>query len=176
MSTPSATAAASGSRCTIHSKGATTAGALETAGAIATALPWLAPHRDAPFWVVAGDIYAPGFTYDPAAVARFAAGTASAHLWLVPNPPFHPRGDFGLTPDGHAVAEAPGADGRTWTYASLALCRAGMVDGIAPGTRAALGPLLFAAARQRRVTAEVYSGTWANVGTPEQLQALNQAL
>ena len=151
-------------------------GALETAGGIATALPWLAPRRDDPFWVVAGDIYAPEFTYDPAAVARCAASGADAHLWLVPNPPFHPRGDFGLEPDGHAVAEGPGADGRTWTYASLALCRASMVDGIAPGTRAALGPLLFAAARQRRVTAEVYSGAWANVGTPEQLQTLNQAL
>jgi len=27
--------------------------------------------------------------------------------------------------------------------------------------------------RQRRIGAEVYSGTWENVGTPDQLAALN---
>ena len=151
-------------------------GALETAGGIATALPWLAPRRDDPFWVVAGDIYAPDFAYDPAAAARFAAGDAQAHLWLVPNPPFHPRGDFGLAADGHGLADGPGPDGRTWTYSSIALCRASVVDGIVPGTRSALGPLLYDGMRQRRITAEVYSGAWANVGTPEQLQMLNQAL
>ncbi len=46
-------------------------GALETAGGIATALHWLAdadPTRS--FWVVSGDIHAPGFGFDGAAVQR----------------------------------------------------------------------------------------------------------
>jgi N-acetyl-alpha-D-muramate 1-phosphate uridylyltransferase len=151
-------------------------GALETAGGIATALPWLVDHADDPFWVVSGDIHAPAFGFEAASVERFARGTAHAHLWLVPNPPFHPRGDFGLGADGFGLADGPGPDGRTWTYANLALGRAALVEGIAPGTKAALAPLLFDGMRRRRITAEIYAGPWENVGTPAQLAALNTAL
>ena len=151
-------------------------GALETAGGIATALPALIDHADDPFWIVSGDIHAPAFDFDTAAVQRFAAGDAQAHLWLVPNPPFHARGDFGLSVDGLGLADGPGPDGTMWTYANLALGRAALVAGIMPGTRAALGPLLYEGMRQRRISAEVYHGAWENVGTPEQLAALNRRL
>jgi MurNAc alpha-1-phosphate uridylyltransferase len=151
-------------------------GALETAGGIATALPLLVDRADDAFWVVSGDIYAPAFRFDAAAVQRFSSSDAQAHLWLVANPPFHARGDFGLDAQGFGLADGPGPDGRTWTYANLALCRAALVAGVAPGTKAALGPLLFEGMRRRCITAEVYCGTWENVGTPEQLQALNRAL
>jgi len=148
-------------------------GALETAGGIATALPLLAEHDDDVFWVVSGDIFAPGFVFDAEAAQRFARSAAQAHVWLVPNPPFHPNGDFGLAADGHGLADSPGPDGRRWTYANLALVRASLCAGIAPGTRAALGPLLFERMRERRVTAEIYRGEWENVGTAAQLAALN---
>ena len=151
-------------------------GALETAGGIATALPWLADHADDPFWVVSGDVYAPAFGFDAEAARRFADGDAQAHLWLVPNPPFHPKGDFGLGADGHGLADGAGPDGLTWTYANLALARPALVAGVAPGTRAALGPLLFEGMRRGRITAEVYRGAWENVGTPAQLEALNRGL
>jgi MurNAc alpha-1-phosphate uridylyltransferase len=150
-------------------------GALETAGGIAKALPLLADREDDAFWLVSGDIYAPGFTFDAAAAQRFQAGDASAHLWLVPNPPFHPRGDFGLGADGYGL-DAPGPDGLRWTYANLALCRARLCAHIAPGTRVALAPLLFDGMRRHEITAEVYRGEWENVGTPQQLAALNAAL
>ena len=156
-------------------------GALETAGGIATALPLLRGAPQAPdgdcFWVVSGDIYVPDFRFDAAVAQRFAASDRLAHLWLVPNPPYHPQGDFGLTANGLALADSasPGAgpDIRRWTYANIALCRAALFDGIAPGTRAALGPLLFTAMRAQRVSAEVYRGPWENVGTPAQWEALN---
>ena len=148
-------------------------GALETAGGIAKALPLLVEHRDEAFWLVSGDIYAPQFRFDPDAARRFAASAMQAHLWLVPNPPYHPNGDFGLDAAGHGLADGTGPDGRTWTYANLALCRASLCDGIVPGTRAALGPLLFEGMRAHRISAEVYRGEWANVGTPEQLRALS---
>lgn len=151
-------------------------GALETAGGIATALPLLIEQADDPFWVVSGDIFAPAFAFDPAAAERFAQSDAQAHLWLVPNPPFHPTGDFGLAADGHGLADSPGPDGRTWTYANFALMRAPLVAGVAPGTKLALAPLLFDGMRARRITAEVYDGPWENVGTPAQLEALNRAL
>ncbi len=152
-------------------------GALETAGGIATALPLLRGAPEATdgdcFWVVSGDIYVPGFRFDAAVAQRFVASNQLAHLWLVPNPPYHPAGDFGLAADGSGLADAAGPDGLRWTYANIALCRAALFDGIAPGTRAALGPLLFTAMRAQRVSAEVYRGPWENVGTPAQWEALN---
>ena len=151
-------------------------GALETAGGIAQALPLLIDHADDAFWLVSGDIFAPDFGFDPAAARRFAQGDAQAHLWLVPNPPFHPKGDFGLDAQGLGLADGPGPDGRTWTYANLALCRAALVAGVAPGTKRALAPLLFDGMRRQRISAEVYTGAWENVGTPAQLEALNRAL
>jgi MurNAc alpha-1-phosphate uridylyltransferase len=150
-------------------------GALETAGGIAKALPLLVAHADDAFWLVSGDIYAPQFRFDTASAERFVQSTAQAHLWLVTNPSFHAKGDFGLDDQGYGLADAAGPDGRRWTYSNLALCRASLCAHIVPGTRVALGPLLFEAMRRRAITAEVWHGRWENVGTPAQLAALNAA-
>ncbi|MGZ8259946.1 MAG: nucleotidyltransferase family protein [Caldimonas sp.] len=144
-------------------------GALETAGGVAKVLPLLG---DA-FWIVSADVWAPDFGFDAGAAARFVASGRLAHVWLVPNPSFHPEGDFGLDDSGLGLADGSGADGRRWTYANLALARAEMFAGIAPGTHAPLAPLLYAGMRERRIGAEIYRGRWENVGTPEQLAALN---
>ena len=48
-----------------------------------------------------------------------------------------------------------------------------MFDGIAPGSHARLGDLLRSYADQGRVGGEIYPGEWTNVGTPQQLDALN---
>jgi MurNAc alpha-1-phosphate uridylyltransferase len=151
--------------------------ALETAGGLAKALPWLRDGEDdnAPFWLVSGDIFCPGFDFAQAHVRRFEAGSGDAHLWLVENPPYHPDGDFGLGTDGLCLADGPGPDGRRWTYANLALCRPRLVHGVQAGTRAALGPILFEAMRHGLISGELYDGTWENVGTPAQLEALNRA-
>src|SRR5512137_2843700 len=53
-------------------------GALETAGGIAKALAWLGD----PFWVVAGDVFVPGFEFAAAAAERFARRGDLAQLWL----------------------------------------------------------------------------------------------
>jgi MurNAc alpha-1-phosphate uridylyltransferase len=175
-------------------------GALETAGGIAKALPWLvgedragatgdlaaaaleptegpldATRRDDCFWIVSADIFAPGFTFDAAKFASFAASGQDAHLWLVPNPDFHPSGDFGIDGDGLALAHRAGPDGRQYTYANFALCRGSLCADIPVGTRAAFGPLLFAAAAEGRIGAQVFSGEWHNVGTPAQLAAADEA-
>ena len=151
-------------------------GALETAGGIAKALPLLVNHPDDCFWLISGDIFAPDFVIAPTAAQRFAQSTQLAHLWLVPNPAFHTRGDFGLDAEGFGLADTPGPDGQRWTYANLALCRATLCSHIVPGTKLALGPLLFEGMRERRISAEVYRGAWENVGSPAQLQALNREL
>ena len=147
-------------------------GALETAGGIAKALPLLG---DA-FWIVSADVCAPDFRFSADAAARFVASGRLAQLWLVPNPSFHAGGDFGLDADGLGLADGTGPDGQRWTYANIALARAEMFTAIAPGTHAPLAPLLYAGMRVRRIGAEVYRGRWENVGTPEQLAALNATL
>lgn len=151
-------------------------GALETAGGIAKALPLLVDHPDDCFWLISGDIFAPGFRIDATVADTFENGSHLAHLWLVPNPSFHPQGDFGLDADGLGLADTPGPDGRRWTYANLAVCRATLCAHIVPGTKLPLGPLLYEGMRARRISAEIYRGAWENVGTAAQLQALNREL
>jgi MurNAc alpha-1-phosphate uridylyltransferase len=141
-------------------------GALETAGGIAKALPLLGD----PFWVVSGDVFLPGFDFDPAAVQRFQGGHAG-HLWLVPNAPHHPQGDFGID-DRHRPpwpmrpSASPGP--------ASACSRRRMFDGIVPGTRLPLRPLLDRAIAQQRLGAERWPGWWTDVGTAERLAALNR--
>ncbi len=162
-------------------EGARYGGALETAGGIATVLPWLSEGGRGAFWVVSGDIWAPDFVFDAALAQRFAASNLDALLWLVPNPPYHPKGDFGY---GDARADlAPGAalgvsgsaaaDGSPrQTYANLALMKPALLHGVPAGQRAALGPLLHQAMARGRVAVLPYGGRWANVGTPADLAAL----
>jgi len=146
-------------------------GALETAGGIAKALPLLAPRGDECFWVVSGDVFLPGFAFDPALARRFADGEMWAHLWLVPNAPHHPQGDFGIDAQGCAVADAP----VRLTWASVGLFRAAMFRDVAVGTKLPLRPLLDDAISRRRLSAQAWSGAWTDVGSVERLQALNAA-
>ncbi|QHJ01524.1 NTP transferase domain-containing protein [Xylophilus rhododendri] len=153
--------------------------ALETAGGIARALPRLGEV----FWLAAGDVFAPDFVFDPAAVARFTAGDALAHLWLVPNPPQHPRGDFHLAEDGRASSPPADDPAPRLTYSTIGLFRAALFAppwcdipaGNPNGVAAPLAPLLRAAMAQGRITAERYDGRWADVGTPERLDQLNRS-
>ena len=154
-------------------------GALETAGGIARALPLLQAGGHDAFWLVAGDVYAPDFVFDPAAVQRFAASGALAHLWLVPNPAHNPRGDFGISPEGLALNQS---DGERYTYSTIGLYRAALFaepfcaipQGNPGGIKAPLAPLLRRAMDEGRVGASLYTGRWTDVGTPERLAELNR--
>jgi MurNAc alpha-1-phosphate uridylyltransferase len=147
-------------------------GALETAGGIAKALPWLAPNGSECFWVVSGDIFAPRFVFNSAAARSFENSTDLAHLWLVANPDFHRAGDFHLDAQGR-LRRKPTDRPHAWTYANVALMRPRMVELIDSGQRAPLAPLLFEAADRGQLSGEVYDGPWENVGTPDQLLAIN---
>ena len=133
--------------------------ALEPAGGIFRALPLLG---EAPFVVVNGDIFT-----DYAFELLHLPEERDSHIVLVPNPQQHPRGDFGLE-RGSAVAAAP----TQYTFGCIAVYRpeffAGCTDGAFP-----LKPLLLRSMAAGRCSAELYSGPWEDVGTPERLKALN---
>jgi N-acetyl-alpha-D-muramate 1-phosphate uridylyltransferase len=133
--------------------------ALETAGGIFRALPLLGKGA---FLVMNGDV----FTDYPVSHASLAANR-DAHLVLVPNPPQHAQGDFGLE-HGLALPSAP----IQYTFSGIAVYRpeffANCVDGAFP-----LKPLLLRSMEARRCSAEIYAGIWEDVGTPERLAALN---
>ena len=156
--------------------------ALETAGGIARALPQLAPV----FWSVAGDVYAPDFRFTQSALDRFAASGKLAHVWLVPNPEHHPKGDFGLErPDaqGIGLCTDPPADSTEprYTFSTFALYHCSLFTlpwcdipaGNPLGIKAPLAPLLRKAMGHAKVSAEIYTGRWTDVGTPERLAQLN---
>lgn len=154
--------------------------ALETAGGIARALPLLGEA----FWLLASDVFVPGFAFSPEAVSCFLAGEKLAHLWLVPNPPHNPQGDFGLDADGLALnlpLNPPvGEPALRYTYSTIGLFRRELFDtlpfGNTPGLAVALAPLLRTAMDRRKVSAELYTGAWTDVGTPSRLTELNQTI
>ncbi len=149
--------------------------ALETAGGIKNALPWLAQTAEQPFWFVSGDVFVPDFDFPAAAVQAFAARPAlQAHLWLTENAAHHPQGDFGIDAEGLARSRQQGFDGPCLTWASLGLMRPSLVDAVTPGQKQALRPCLEAAIAAERMTAERLRGRWVDVGSPERLEQLNQ--
>jgi len=141
--------------------------ALETAGAIVKALPLLGDV----FWVVSGDVFLPGFGFGAEAARRFEGSPLDAHLWMVRNAPHHPGGDFLI--DGHGLLQDAGP-GERFTWASVGLFRAAMFEGMTPGTRLPLRPLLDQAIGQRRLGGELWPGAWTDVGSAERLALLNR--
>ena len=162
-------AAASRPRIRYSHEGRDFGGALETAGGIARALPEL----DDAFWLVGGDVYVPQFEFSRKALERFGAGGGLAHIFMVPNPPHNLKGDFGLRADGVVTREgAP-----KYTYSTIGMYRknffASIPAGNPNGIKAPMLPLLLAAIDNQQLTAEIYTGAWTDVGTPERLAQLN---
>jgi len=148
--------------------------ALETAGGISRAMPLLGDV----FWALAADVYMPDFVFSQASVERFVASNMLAHLWLVANPAHNPKGDFGLTAQGLVLDQAPVQH----TFSTVGLYRRGLFEapwcGILPGnpqgTAEPLAPLLRKAMAAGRVSGELYTGAWTDVGTPERLAELSR--
>ncbi|MCZ8131882.1 MAG: nucleotidyltransferase family protein [Steroidobacteraceae bacterium] len=134
---------------------------LETGGGIVNAL---AHFGEGPFAVVNGDVWT------DAPVPLAPAPGRLAHLVLVPNPPQHPRGDFGLEA-GECRYDGP----RRHTFSGIASYRPELFRGQPPGKRP-LKPLLDRAIHAGLATAELYRGRWTDVGTPERLAALDAEL
>jgi len=133
---------------------------LETGGGIHRALPLLGPG---PFLVVNSDIWT---DMDFSRFLTLEEG-ADARLLLAPNPPHHPRGDFGL--EGEFVVER---DADRFTYSGIGIYRPELFAGCAPG-KFPLLPLLKRAIAARRLQGEVYRGEWLDIGSPDRLAWLD---
>ena len=153
-------------------------GALETAGGMKKALPLLTENAPrSAFWYVAADVYAPRFTFDAAHVARFERSALLGQLFMVPNPPQHPHGDFAIA-DGLARFASADDAAASFTWSGLALFKpefvTALMTDVAVGAKAKLRPYLDAAIAQQRLGAELLGVPWADVGTPQRLEELNR--
>lgn len=135
---------------------------LETGGGMKHALSVIGPS---PFIAVSADIVS---DYDYAHLPSEPDGLA--HLVMVPNPDFHPRGDFCL--DGARLNEE--GVGERLTFGNIGVYRPELVAGEA-ASRFKLLPHFQRAMREGRLSGERYDGYWRNVGTPEQLAELGQS-
>lgn len=141
---------------------------LETGGGIRQALALLG---DKPFLLVNGDVY---LEYSFQNLLQKPLAGNLAHLLLVPNPNHNKKGDFSFSPSGCLKREMTR---NQWTYAGVSLIDPKLVSGW-PSEKEAfplLSPLLEAA-REGRLSGEVYSGLWEDVGTPERLEQLHKSL
>jgi MurNAc alpha-1-phosphate uridylyltransferase len=144
---------------------------LEVAGGIATALPLL---PSGPALVVSGDVWT---SFDYATLLARAATMAidekapRAHLVMVPNPDYHPEGDFSLT--GSTLA----LDGATkLTFGNIALYDTTLFRELPRGVKLKMLPLYRDWISRGLASGERYDGPWANVGTPTDLAELDAAL
>ena len=146
--------------------------ALETAGGIARALPLLGPE---PFLAVSADIYT---RFDYGSLRPVIEDMARrprervAHFVLVPNPDYHPGGDMGLNAAGCVTRAA-----KPWlTYGNISVFHPLHFNGVDPNAAMRLFPWMYEACEAGRVTGELYGGALDNVGTADQLAALDRRL
>ncbi len=130
--------------------------ALETAGGIIQALPYL----DDCFIVANGDIFT-DYSFD-----RLSNIESPAHLVMVDNPAHNPGGDFTLV--NGLVGN--GTEDR-YTFAGIAIYQKKFFAGLSTGKQA-LAPLLREAANSQTVKGEIYAGNWVDVGTVERWKSL----
>jgi MurNAc alpha-1-phosphate uridylyltransferase len=137
---------------------------LETGGGIFRALPLLGAG---PFLVLNGDVWT---DLDWSQLHDRLAPHDLAHLVMVPNPAHNEHGDFVLE-RGRIVATA----GERLTFSGVGVYRAGLFAGCSDGIFK-LAPLLRTAAQAGRVSGELHTGAWLDIGTPERLAHLDQLL
>lgn len=142
-------------------------GALETAGGIIKALPFLSEGMgNEPFLVVNGDVWC-NYPYSNTSPLN---EDKLAHIILVNNPAHNPEGDFSII--GSTVKD----DGKNaLTFSGIGYYDPKLFSGLNYGKQA-LAPILREAMKSNKVSGEHYTGEWRDIGTPERLVELNNHL
>lgn len=145
---------------------------LETAGAILHALPLLGNE---PFMLINGDVWC---DLDLAKFRQHSLiSDQTGHLLLVPNPPFHPQGDFALDNNGQLVPDPEKQHPQRFTFGGISILRPQIVDHYPlKRTKFPLVEVLRSAIDKGQLTGEIHTGHWSDVGTPERLHELDQFL
>ena len=139
---------------------------LETAGGIRQALPLLVEDNCEQFVVVNGDV----FTNYPFAQLN-KLNVKGAYLVLVPNPEHNPAGDFVLQ-GSQLVPE--GSD--PYTFSGISVLSVDMFRHLPAGESASLAPILRSEIAKGSVNGELFTGYWADVGTPQRLNEIDLLL
>jgi len=144
---------------------------LETAGALLHAMPLLG---DAPFLLINGDVWS---DYPLQQLRQHSLNTntnVNAHLVLVPNPDFHPNGDFAINTQGLLTNDEAQPK---YTFAGLSVIHPQLIAQYPQARRKfPLGEVLRYGIANQQISAEVYHGLWSDVGTPERLYTLDNQL
>ena len=90
---------------------------------------------------------------------------------MVPNPPYHPGGDFTLTANRLQLDGGP-----RLTFGNIGVYDMALFGELPRGEKLKMLPLYRAWIARGLVSGERYDGPWANVGTPAELAALDAAL
>ncbi|MDH3641747.1 MAG: nucleotidyltransferase family protein [Gammaproteobacteria bacterium] len=136
---------------------------LETGGGVVNALPLLGEGW---FVVLNGDIYT---DFPFASLPHSPPDWADIHLLLTPTPEFRDHGDFDYA-DGRVTARGEG-----FVYCGIAMLRAGLFKGLAVEPFS-LQQTFFRAVQDRAASAQIWDGYWTDIGSPSQLQAVNERL
>lgn len=139
---------------------------LETAGGIARALPLLTETHSDWFLVINGDIWS---DFDLSQLSPPAQGDAL--LVVTDNRPHHPEGDFRLLDSGLLSSDGPDK----LTFTGISLLNRRLFEGL-DDQAGKLGPVLREAMSHGQVAGLYHPGRWVDVGTPERLRELDQAL
>jgi len=154
----------------LHYSDETRQGALETAGGIIKALPLLTnQQKTEPFLVVNGDVWC-DYAYSNQNPLK---GDDLAHLILVENPQHNPQGDFVLNQNRVTTNDA--INQNIYTFSGIGYYHPALFDGLAKG-KLALAPILRKAMYSNKVSGELFSGEWRDIGTPERLAQLDSEL
>ena len=139
---------------------------LETAGAIAQALPLLG---DQPFLLINADIWT-DLPLGP--LLSISLGDALGHLVLVNNPEHHPQGDFSIAAGRLLERREP-----AYTFSGVSVLHPQLIATY-PQRRACfpLVEVFREGIAQGQLTAQHYGGRWCDVGTVERLRGLDGCL
>jgi MurNAc alpha-1-phosphate uridylyltransferase len=148
---------------------------LETGGAILHALPTLG---DEPFLLVNGDVWCDlEFAQFIQSSQILTTKNLQGHLLLVPNPEFHPLGDFALDESGLIIEDVEKQRPNRFTFGGISLLNPRLIAQY-PDRRQKfpLVEVLRLAISNQQLAGQVFRGHWSDVGTPERLHELQEHL